>query len=272
MRLSCATPEIRLGIERIENMAELRSNWTGYVAGALVEEVRALELNCPCDGQSAELDAESGIEVALCFQGWQTSLFRRLRRLADNPAIPVGTDRDRLAAERLVPLIKRAERIAVLDRYIGVNLHKELGLRQGAGATQETEWLLTLIGAHAQNAEVRVFTAFGRGPDARATQVEVQNAFRQLTAHLDLPGIRKLQLFIAPHREHPHDRHIRFDELGLTFSAGLDRLRSQTTSKTFRLYYCWTPDEVDTLRDEEDTVRIMVGKPVTLKPKPESRP
>jgi hypothetical protein len=274
-RWMIADPPAPPPLEDVFDITEL-SEWKGLIEVAFMERVRAGLLGCPDDVVS-HIDPASGIEVASFTALWSTEVFRALRSASERRAISVGTARE-VIAERFEPLIDIAERITILDQWMGRGLAAHFRgndrntrsyLNSGP---QELEWLLEKIDGRGEGVTVTLFTTHDPPGNAAAyTRNEIITALRTVATSPALRhgGITKLQAVVAPQtrrrQRFPHDRHIRFGEHGaFDLSAGLDRLRFDVTRDAWRLSYMWTSDDIQSAKRAENDARSMVPSVTAL--------
>lgn len=266
-RQTSAVPPIERSLDRLDDADTLQRDWKDRIEVGFIEPERAELIGCP-PGNEVWREPRSGIELARCCAPWQTTALDRLRSLAEMPIIPPKSNRDEVADQRFAPLIKRARRVVVLDRFLGINALKTVN-----GSRGELEWFLDTINRHSVDVALAVFTT-GDGVAGKEDQTTaICQRFGEIWADAGHKnGLAELKLFIGPDfREYggrvvkfPHDRHMRFDNAGYVMTSGLDRFRRETTRGSWSLSYIWQPLGVRRLIDEEDRARLATGAPQTF--------
>ena len=263
-RRANAVPAIGRSLDRLDDADTLQREWKGQIEVGFMEPERAELIGCP-PGDEVWREPHSSIELARCCAPWQTTALARLRSLAEMPTIPPKSDRNDIADQRFVPLIKRAKRVVVLDRFLGIN-----ALKTSSGSHGELEWFLDTIDQHGVDVTLAIFTTGDGGAGNEDQTTAICRRFAEIwTGVGHRRGLTELKLFIGPDSrkdgsrvfKFPHDRHMRFDKAGYVMTSGLDRFRRETTRGSWSLSYVWQPLGVRRLIDEEDRARLATGAP-----------
>lgn len=257
-RFEAAEDGCRPPLDAIETSADLMPEWKGRIEVAALPATQAARLGVGPASSYLE-DAASHIEIT------KGNLLRRSRKigryagLAKAGLVPEGSDRDQWLAEVLMPLIRRATRVDIVDRYLYVELKKRDG-RRGAGIrpAEHVGWLLDAVRrAEGPPKHVRLVGGVGESvmpPDAASARALVRDAYPGLGG-----AVAELQIVGAKWRPQrlPHDRHISFDlGLAIEIPAGLDRFSRKTIIDPEGVTWLFrsTPAGYGKCRDERDRI------------------
>ena len=254
------TPLDPAGVPALDALAtssDLLPAWKGRIELAALPAVQAVRLGVGRT-QPSMTDEVSNVEIA------KGNLLRRSRKMARYASLAKtgiaarGADRDEWLAAVMLPLVRRATAIDIVDRYLYTDL---VWLRDKKPEGREPEhvaWLLHAIGqAGGPPKHVRLIAGIGERGMPRDTDAAAR-LVRAACPELGV-GIADLLIVGAPWRpaKLPHDRHVSFDlGMAIEFPAGLSRFRRQSVededgvSWTFRS----TPAAYGKCRNERERI------------------
>ena len=244
-------------LDALERPADLLPEWKGHIEVAALAPSQAVHLGVDRAKASFE-DEASHIEIAKGNVLRRSKKLARYAGLAKTGVAAQGTDRDAWLAEVMLPLIRQASRIDIVDHYLYTDLVWIDENKPRGREPEQVAWLLDAVaGAGGPPKHVRLIGGVderGMPPDAIDAAQFVRGAYAALE-----PNLVELLIVGAPwgQPKMPHDRHISFDlGMAIEFPAGLSRFRRQTiqdedgVSWTFRS----TPAAYGKCRAERDRV------------------
>jgi hypothetical protein len=256
-RLSPSTDRL---LDAVQDISELRAEWTGRTELAIVREDQAYALGLPA-GEISFIDEPSHIDIAAGPVAAYSRTLEQLRELAAAGVCEHGDSRELFWDRVLRALAAEAHVVTVLDRY----LFKGMIRWRSGFDTDVVPWLLTRIDELDPPRQRRVVVMGAIDPEQPDTFPRSARAAAELIrahwAPLTGGGIREIEV-VGLRRWPAHDRHISFD-LGVAIGvpAGFDRFARRTIQQAegVEWSYRWSPRAMRKHATEESRVTTSPG-------------
>jgi hypothetical protein len=256
-RLTPLDPACAPKLDDLQTTADLLPEWKDHIEIAALAPSQASQLGVDRAEASIE-DVTSRIEVAKGNVLRRSKKLARYVNLAKTGVAAKGTDRDVWLAEVMLPLIRQASRIDIVDRYLYTDLVWIDERKPREREPEQVAWLLDAIGrAVGPPKHVRLIGGVG----SRDMPRDAIDAAHLVRAAYPTPGPGLAEVLIvgAPwgQPKMPHDRHISFDlGMAIEFPAGLSRFRRHVVEDEDGVSWSFrsTPAAYGKCRDERDRV------------------
>jgi hypothetical protein len=225
-----ADPRAGLTLAEVQDSTSLNTNWGGRVAIGVVSRAKAMQFGMHPDAVSFP-DPVSNIEITRMDLVRESPRFREAHEssVAD---IPRGADRETIWAERFAPMAEAARSVAILDRYVVVDLLSNKRPYQGQGLV----WFLEKLDAGPPVAVHLLAEASSRSQTGQAC-----TALTRLRSALTTGGVRSLTVTLAEtaaFRHAAHARHVRFGEFAILLDRGLATFEPASCSQSTPCKLC----------------------------------
>ncbi len=227
-RLAPLDPPAVPPLDDLSRNSDLLPLWEGHVEVLALPTQQAVALGVD-RRQASVVDPESKVEIAKGPLLHRSRRMTSFARLADSGVAGHGSDRDDWLTKVLLPVVRHATAIDIVDHYLYRELVKRRSARRRDEEPEHLGWLLNAI-KHAGGPRKRIrllggVNEEGLPRDAYAAADLVRSACPSLG-----PNIEDLAIVGAPWSTRddrlPHDRHISCDlGVAIEIPAGLNRFR-----------------------------------------------
>ncbi len=226
-------------ISSIQCISDIDKHWGTRTDVCVVETTRAFEFGVKSG--SASSMSPQGVEIVRFDLVDESSIIQRLDALS-TATTTKGTTRDKLWEDRFKPIIKRAKRVTICDRFAGVQLAEFYNPQsnRGGGSESGLRWFLNRVD-QCPKTIVEVITGVKPYSDNANHRLDsIACAFKRLRGEMN-GGISTLMLTLIPDRffsDNAHDRHIRIDESRIfTLGDGTAIFSTKNISQSYECNY-----------------------------------
>jgi hypothetical protein len=244
-RFHNVNPPCSSRLDELRDIEELRAGWGADTDLAVVTDRLAALLGLSA-AELSRLDALSGIEIARAAVASFVPPLRDHKALRDVGVLRCGESRERLWDSVLMPIVRVARAVTVVDRYLFTNLANRVSA--GDSAESFLAWLLSRMDQHAQQDCSLLLVGFDSRPGGDVPHADAAAAL--LRSVFVATGGRLGQIEVAttqPASYLPHDRHIGANiGVAVSFAASFGTLDSQVVAAQEGLEwtYRFHPDAV----------------------------
>lgn len=228
-RLRVVDPPVASQLASLTSLKDLYEEWKHKARIAVVGE--HLSPAMMLDEESGVLEG-SALEIATPITVSEGRVMRSLEGLARDGRLKFGESREVFWRTVLAPLAECSRNVVITDRFVFERMWDDADEARCRNEPEHISWLLERLDATLVPRATVKIVGQGRRQDSwgsnkkRWSTGDTADLIRQHWQR-SVPGrIEKLEIVLAePRRERPHDRHIRFGDIGaIDINAGLDRL------------------------------------------------
>lgn len=235
-RLRVSDPPVASQLSSLTSLQDLYSEWKHKAKIVVVRE--ELSPDMKLDEQESGVLEGTALEVATPITLSEGRIIRSLEDMERRGRHAYGAAREEFWSAVLAPLAGCTRNLVITDRYVFERMWDDADDNYRRDVPEQVCWLLERLDATLlPGASVKIIGQRRRpdnwGKKIRWSAEQTAEMIRDNWKRPDIKAIDKLEVVLAePRGERPHDRHIRFGDIGvIDINAGIDMLSEPTVRK-----------------------------------------
>lgn len=267
-RLRVVPPPGAPQLSSLTSLKDLYDEWKHKTEIAVVGESFSQVMRL--DQQESGVLEGTALEIATPITVSEGKIIRSLEALSRDGKLKYGEGREVFWSTVLAPLAECTRNIVITDRFVFERMWDDADANHNRQAPEHVCWLLDRLDSTLLPQATVKIVGQSRRKDSpthkrRWTTQETVDMIRKNWTRAEFQRIERVEIVQAePYGERPHDRHIRFGDVGLIdINAGVDMLSMPTVMKKqgMKWSYGYTPDA---LRESKEATKLLEAKPSYL--------
>jgi len=264
-RLRVISPPGAAQVSALTSLRDLYDEWKYKAEIALVQE--SLSKVMKLDQQESGVLEGHALEIATPFTISEGKVIRSLEALSRDGKLKHGESRETFWNTVLAPLAECTRTVVITDRFIFERLWDDADRSITRAVPEHLCWLLERLDSTLlPSATVKIVGQSRRkdGPahKGRWTTQQTSHLIQASWARSSVRRIKRVEIVQAePYGERPHDRHIRFGDVGLVdINAGVDMLSTPKVIKKqgMKWSYGYMPNA---LQESKEATNMLEAQP-----------